>query len=245
MQSGSLHGALARRRAEQFSLSRAATWPLAKPGKTETVTVAGCQQRFLFAGQKRVSRNLRCHGTPRRRQALPAVQPATPAAPCRSSTSPVPCTAPPEGSPGRPPRQGLNSPRGSYSLGLSQDHRQGPLAAGPTAEVTRDPRQVGPGRGAGGGRSARSRPWRSRHRRSAHSRSVSHHVAWYIPLCNQPSFRQPRNIRLLGTPSWSCLAVHASPRIGHSAPGIWDLGSLIEGLAHGHGARAAPTRLGR
>jgi hypothetical protein len=32
-----------------------------------------------------------------------------------------------------------------------------------------------------------------------------------------------------GTPSRSCLAVHASPRIGHSAPGIWDVGSLIEG----------------
>jgi hypothetical protein len=48
-----------------------------------------------------------------------------------------------------------------------------------------------------------------------------------------------------GTPFRSCLAVHASPRIGYSAPGIWDLGSLIEGLAHGHGARAAPTRLGR
>ena len=32
--------------------------------------------------------------------------------------------------PGRRPGQGLTSPRGSYSLGLSQDHRQDPLAAG-------------------------------------------------------------------------------------------------------------------
>ncbi len=43
-----------------------------------------------------------------------------------------------------------------------------------------------------------------------------------------------------GTPSRSCLAVHASPRFGHSAPGIWALGSLIEGLAHGHGAGLHP-----
>ena len=41
-----------------------------------------------------------------------------------------------------------------------------------------------------------------------------------------------------GTPSRSCLTVHAAPRIGHSAPGIWVLGSLIEGLAHGHGGGA-------
>ena len=48
-----------------------------------------------------------------------------------------------------------------------------------------------------------------------------------------------------GTPSRSCLAVYASPRIGHSAPGIWDLGSLIEGLAPGHGAGPAPHPAGR
>jgi hypothetical protein len=40
-----------------------------------------------------------------------------------------------------------------------------------------------------------------------------------------------------GTPSRSSLAVHASPRIGHSAPGIWDLESLIEDLAHGQEGR--------
>lgn len=32
-------------------------------GKTGTAAVAGCQRRFLSAGQKHGSRNLRCHGT--------------------------------------------------------------------------------------------------------------------------------------------------------------------------------------
>jgi hypothetical protein len=32
--------------------------------KTDTVAVAGCQRRFLFAGQKHGWGNLRCHGTP-------------------------------------------------------------------------------------------------------------------------------------------------------------------------------------
>src|SRR5262245_35139626 len=32
-------------------------------GKTDAVAVAGCQRRFLFAGQKHGPRNLRCHGT--------------------------------------------------------------------------------------------------------------------------------------------------------------------------------------
>ena len=32
-------------------------------GKTGTVAVAGCQRRFLSAGQRPMSRNLRCHGT--------------------------------------------------------------------------------------------------------------------------------------------------------------------------------------
>jgi len=40
--------------------------------------------------------------------------------------------------------QGLTRPRGSYSLGLSRDHRQDPLAAG-----RRGRNYVGPGRQAG------------------------------------------------------------------------------------------------
>jgi hypothetical protein len=46
-----------------------------------------------------------------------------------------------------------------------------------------------------------------------------------------------RAVPPFGTPSRSSLAVHASPRIGHSAPGIWDLESLIEDLAHGQEGR--------
>jgi hypothetical protein len=37
-------------------------------GKTGTAAVAGCQRRFLSAGQKHGSRNLRCHGTPTTRR---------------------------------------------------------------------------------------------------------------------------------------------------------------------------------
>jgi len=52
------------------------------------------------------------------------------------------------------------------------------------------------------------------------------HTSWLVTACSwllavrqSPSRRSVRHPR-------SSLAVHASPRIGHSAPGIWDVGSL-------------------
>jgi hypothetical protein len=55
--------------------------------------------------------------------------------------------------------------------------------------------------------------------------------------------RGPRGGFVLAARACNSLIRHAIPvklgrpcltRIGHSAPGIWNLGSLIEGLAHGH-----------
>jgi len=79
--------------------------------------------------------------------------------------------------------QGLTSPRGSYSLGLSQDHRQDPLAAGRRGRKYVGPRQASRWPGAGSGRLARPGQRRSRHRRPAHSRSVSAPRRFaYLPL---------------------------------------------------------------
>jgi len=79
--------------------------------------------------------------------------------------------------------QGLASPRGSYSLGLSQDHRQDPLAAGRRGRNYAGPRQASRRPGARSGRSARPGQRRSRHRRSAHSRSVPAPRRFvYLPL---------------------------------------------------------------
>src|SRR5215469_8450376 len=45
-------------------------------------------------------------------------------------------------------------------------------------------------------------------------------------------YHAPREIRQLVCHPGHALAVHAASRIGHSAPGIWDLGPIIEGLSY-------------